>query len=129
MKRLASLALALALTGILGLPRGAAAFDEQTVLACAFRQALGILTCKTPDKYSFVGIRDGVFVYNSFFAKGFAEFYVQINGDMAVFTSRVWHGRMPSGRIQRDYTAGCITVTVDPLPCSSSRIARCCGSP
>ncbi len=129
MKRFATLAVAVALAVVLGLPGRAAAFDEQTVLACAFRQALGILTCKTPDKYSFVGIRDGVYVFNSFFAKGFVEFYVQLNGDIAVFTSRVWHGRMPAGRIQRDYTAGCVTVVVDPLPCSSQRTARCCGSP
>lgn len=129
MKRLATLFLAGVLTVLLGLPGRAAAFDEQTVLACAFRQALAILTCKNADQYSFVGVREGIYVYNSFFAKGYAEFYVQLNGDMAVFTSRVWHGRMPSARIQRDYTAGCVTVAVDPLPCSKQRVAQCCGSP
>ncbi|EHJ48755.1 hypothetical protein DFW101_2751 [Solidesulfovibrio carbinoliphilus subsp. oakridgensis] len=129
MKRLATLCLAVALAAVLGLPGRAAAFDEQTVLACAFRQALAILTCKEPDKYSFVGIRDGIYVFNSFFAKGFAEFYVQINGDHAIFTSRVWHGRMPSGRIHRDDTAGCVTVAVDAIACSKQRVARCCGSP
>jgi hypothetical protein len=130
MKRLTRWTLALVAAGLmLAAPQTVRAFDEQTILACAFRQALGILTCKEPSKYSFVGIREGVYVFNSHFAKGFAEFYVQINGDMAVFTSRVWHGRMPSGRIQRDYPAGCVTVAVDPLPCSLSKIARCCGSP
>lgn len=114
---------------IMTLPVTARAFDEQTVLSCAFRQALAILTCKDPEKYSFMGVRDGVYVYNSLYAKGFAEFYVQINGNLAIFTSRVWNGRMPSGRIIRDYPAGCVTVAVDPLPCSKTKVARCCGSP
>ena len=97
-------------------------------MICAFRQALAMLTCKTPDKYSFVGVRDGVYVFNSHFAKGFADFYVQLNGDLAIFSSRVWHGRMPSGRIVKDYAAGCVQITLDPLPCSSFHTARCCGS-
>lgn len=119
----------LALVATLALPVTSRAFDEQTVLSCALRQALAILTCKEPEKYSFIGVRDGVYVYNSLYAKGFAEFYVQINGNLAIFTSRVWHGRMPSGRIIRDYPAGCVTVAVDPLPCSKTKVARCCGSP
>lgn len=114
---------------VLGCPTWARAFDEQTVMSCALRQALGILTCKEPEKYSFLGVREGVYVYNSMFGKGFADFYVQINGDLAVFTSRVWRGRMPSGRIIKDYPAGCVTVAVDPLPCSRTKVARCCGSP
>ncbi|KHK00582.1 hypothetical protein NY78_4050 [Desulfovibrio sp. TomC] len=127
MKRM--LLVILVLTLSLGsLPSRAAAFDEQAVLICAFRQALAILTCKEPEKYSFLGIRDGVYVFNSHYAKGFADFYVQINGDLAIFSSRVWHGRMPSGRIIRDTTAGCITVAIDPLPCSAFKTARCCGS-
>lgn len=128
MKRLAMLVLALGLVSVPVLPRQAAAFDEQAVVICAFKRALAILTCKTPDKYSFIGIREGVYIFNSFFGKEFAEFYVQINGDLAVFTSRVWHGRMPSGRIVRDYNGGCVNVLVDALPCSSLRSARCCGS-
>lgn len=109
-------------------PSLAQAFDEQNVLSCAFRQALAILTCKKPENYSFIGVRDGVYVYNSMYGRGFAEFYVQVNGDLAIFTSRVWRGRMPSGRIIRDYPAGCVTVQVDPLPCSRVKVARCCGS-
>jgi len=128
MKRVALWALVLTL-GMASLPRAGWAFDEQAVMACAFRQALAILTCKTPDKYSFIGVREGVFVFNSFFAKGFAEFYVQLNGDIAVFSSRVWHGRMPAGHIVRDYASGCISVQVDALPCSRTTKARCCGSP
>ncbi len=128
MKRVARLVLALAVAGVALSARPAAAFDEQAVMICAFRRALAILSCKEPDKYSFVGVRDGVYVFNSFFAKGFAEFYVQLNGDLAVFTSRVWHGRMPSGRIMRDYNGGCVNVLVDTLPCSSLSSARCCGS-
>ena len=116
------------LIAALALPGPAAAFDEQSVMICAFRQALAMLTCKTPDKYSFLGVRDGVFVFNSHYAKGFADFYVQLNGDLAVFSSRVWHGRMPSGRIVKDYAAGCVQVIIDPLPCSSFHTARCCGS-
>lgn len=127
MSRLTPLLAALAVVAILA-PTRAQAFNEQHVLSCAFRQALAILTCKNPEKYSFVGVRDGVYVYNSLYAKGFAEFYVQQNGDLAIFTSRVWHGRMPSGRIIRDYPAGCVTVAVDPLPCSRTTVARCCGS-
>jgi len=114
---------------LLACPSVARAFDEQQVTACAFRQALAILTCKKPENYSFLGVREGVYVYNSMYGRGFAEFYVQINGDLAIFSSRVWNGRMPSGRIIRDYPAGCITVTVDPLPCSRTKVARCCGSP
>lgn len=128
MKRLAMLVLALGLVSVPVLPRPAAAFDEQAVVICAFQRALAILTCKTPDKFSFIGIREGVYIFNSFFGKEFAEFYVQLNGDLAVFTSRVWHGRMPSGRIVRDYNGGCVNVLVDTLPCSSLRSARCCGS-
>jgi len=127
MKRLFSICLIAALA-LAVLPGRARAFDEQAVLICAFRQALAILTCKEPEKYSFLGIRDGVYVFNSHFAKGFADFYVQINGDLAIFSSRVWRGRMPSGRIVRDTGAGCITVVVDALPCSSFKTARCCGS-
>ena len=127
MKRLIPLFLLAALV-LAGLPGRAAAFDEQSVMICAFRQALAMLTCKTPDKYSFVGVRDGVYVFNSHFAKGFADFYVQLNGDLAIFSSRVWHGRMPSGRIVKDYAAGCVQVIIDPLPCSSFHTARCCGS-
>ena len=127
MKRLFPILLIAALAWA-GLPGRAAAFDEQSVMICAFRQALAMLTCKTPDKYSFVGVRDGVYVFNSHFAKGFADFYVQLNGDLAIFSSRVWHGRMPSGRIVKDYAAGCVQVIIDPLPCSSFHTARCCGS-
>lgn len=114
---------------VLACPSLARAFDEQRVMSCAFRQALAILTCKEPEKYSFLGVREGVYIYNSLYGRGFAEFYVQIKGDLAIFTSRVWNGRMPSGRIIRDYPAGCVTVTVDPLPCSETKVARCCGSP
>ena len=127
MKRLFPILLIAALA-LAGLPGRAAAFDEQSVMICAFRQALAMLTCKTPDKYSFLGVRDGVYVFNSHYAKGFADFYVQLNGDLAVFSSRVWHGRMPSGRIVKDYAAGCVQVIIDPLPCSSFHTARCCGS-
>ncbi len=129
MKRLAMLVLACVLLGVPPLTRPVAAFDEQAVLVCSFRRALAILTCKTPDKYSFVGVREGVYIFNSFFGKEFAEFYVQLNGDLAVFTSRVWHGRMPSGRIVKDYNGGCINVLVDAIPCSRLSSARCCGSP
>ncbi|EFL49438.1 conserved hypothetical protein [Solidesulfovibrio fructosivorans JJ]] len=129
MKRLAVTALLLAFLGVAGAVRPAAAFNEEAVLACAFRQALAILTCKNPQNYEFIGVREGVYIFNSFFAKGFAEFYVQMNGDMAIFSSRVWHGRMSSGRVVRDMAAGCITVVVDPLPCSKTTVARCCGSP
>ena len=128
MKRLIPLLFLVALV-LAGLPGRAAAFDEQSVMICAFRQALAMLTCKTPDKYSFVGVRDGVYVFNSHYAKGFADFYVQLNGDLAIFSSRVWHGRMPSGRIVKDYAAGCVQIIIDPLPCSSFHTARCCGSP
>ena len=128
MKRLFPILLFAALA-LAGLPGRAAAFDEQSVMICAFRQALAMLTCKTPDKYSFLGVRDGVYVFNSHFAKGFADFYVQLNGDLAVFSSRVWHGRMPSGRIVKDYNGGCINVLVDAIPCSRLSSARCCGSP
>ena len=127
MKRLFPIFLIAALAWA-GLPGRAAAFDEQSVMICAFRQALAMLTCKTPDKYSFVGVRDGVYVFNSHYAKGFADFYVQLNGDLAIFSSRVWHGRMPSGRIVKDYAAGCVQIIIDPLPCSSFHTARCCGS-
>ncbi|WP_428563791.1 MAG: hypothetical protein ACP59X_01075 [Solidesulfovibrio sp. DCME] len=128
MKRVARLVLALAVAGAVCSARPAAAFDEQAVLICSFKRALAILTCKQPDKYSFVGVREGVYIFNSFFGKEFAEFYVQVNGDLAVFTSRVWHGRMPSGRIVKDYNGGCVNVLVDALPCSSFSSARCCGS-
>ena len=127
MKRLFPILLIAALA-LAGLPGRAAAFDEQSVMICAFRQALSMLTCKTPDKYSFLGVRDGIYVFNSHFAKGFADFYVQLNCDLAIFSSRVWHGRMPSGRIVKDYAAGCVQVIIDPLPCSSFHTARCCGS-
>lgn len=129
MRRLLTLTGALVLACVLSAPTPARAFDEETVLGCVFRQALGILTCKEPSKYSFVGVREGIYVYNSLFGSRFVEFYVQINGDMAIFTSRAWNGRMPSGRIMRDMATGCITVGVEPLPCSINKVARCCGTP
>ena len=129
MTRWARPATVLVLVLTLALPGAAAAFDEQTVMACAFRQALAILTCKNPENYSYLGVREGVYVYNSLYGKGFAEFYVQVNGDLAIFSSRVWRGRMPSGRIIKDYPAGCVTVGIDPLICSRTKVARCCGSP
>ena len=88
MTRWARPAAVLFLVLTLALPGAAAAFDEQTVMACAFRQALAILTCKNPENYSYLGVREGVYVYNSLYGKGFAEFYVQVNGDLAIFSSR-----------------------------------------
>jgi hypothetical protein len=129
MKRLWATVLLTVLLGVAGFSRPAAAFNQEAVMVCAFRQALAILTCKTPDKYSFIGVREGVYIFNSFFGREFAEFYVQINGDMAIFSSRVWRGRMPSGRIISDTAGGCITVAVEPLACSRTTVARCCGSP
>ena len=129
MKRLWAAVLLTVLLGVAGFSRPAAAFNQEAVMVCAFRQALAILTCKTPDKYSFIGVREGGYIFNSFFGREFTEFYVQINGDMAIFSSRVWRGRMPSGRIISDMAGGCITVAVDPLSCSRTRVARCCGSP
>ena len=128
-KQLAQWTLGAVLAVLLVAPAPARAFDEDKVMSCALRQALAILTCKDPDKYSYMGMREGVYVFNTHFGAGFAEFYVQISGDLAVFSSRPWRGRMASGRIIRDYPAGCITVGVNPLPCSRTKVARCCGSP
>ena len=127
MHRLFALTGAMLLACVLTVPTPARAYNEEAVLSCVFKQALGILTCKKPDKYSFVGIREGIYVYNSLFGSRFVEFYVQINGDMAIFTSRAWNGRMPSGRILHDAGTGCVTVTVEALPCSLKTVARCCG--
>jgi len=105
---------------LLACPSLARAFDEQRVMSCAFQQALAILTCKTPEKYSFLGVREGVYIYNSLYGRGFAEFYVQINGDLAIFSSRVWNGpyafrphhpRLP--RRLRDHRSGAVALLPD----------------
>ncbi|NMC49106.1 MAG: hypothetical protein GYA47_06740 [Desulfovibrio sp.] len=119
------LALAALLTVLSVVP--ASAFDEQVVLECAFRRALSMVTCKVPAEFQFMGLRDGVYVYNVHFGSKFTEFYVQINEDMAVISSQAWNGRMASATIIRDYANGCVDLTLDPAPCSPLKTARCCG--
>jgi len=126
----AALLLAVVLTGLAampGLPSPAAAFDEQTVMECAFIRALSMATCKPPEEFQFMGVRDGIYVYNVHFGSHFTEFYIQVNDHLAIISSKVWHGRMASAEIIRDYTNGCIDLDMKPAPCSPLKNARCCG--
>jgi len=125
-----ALLLAVALTGLFalpGLPTPAAAFDEQAVMECAFIRALSMATCKPPEEFQFMGVRDGIYVYNVHFGSHFTEFYIQVNDNLAIITSKVWHGRMASAEIIRDFANGCIDLDMKPAPCSPLKTARCCG--
>jgi hypothetical protein len=125
-----ALILAVLLTGLAavpGLPSPAAAFDEQVVLECAFVRALSMATCKPPEEFQFMGVRDGIYVYNVHFGSKFTEFYIQVNENLAIITSKAWHGRMASAEIIRDFANGCIDLDMKPAPCSPLKNARCCG--
>ncbi|MEF3697400.1 hypothetical protein [Desulfolutivibrio sp.] len=126
LSRLTPVALVLAVM-LTGLPAPAAAFDEQVVMECAFVRALSMATCKPPEEFQFMGVRDGVYVYNVHFGSRFTEFYIQVNENLAIITSKAWHGRMASAEIIRDYTNGCIDLDMKPAPCSPLKNARCCG--
>ncbi|NDY56416.1 hypothetical protein G3N56_06625 [Desulfovibrio sulfodismutans] len=115
------------LAAVPGLPSPAAAFDEQAVMECAFIRALSMATCKPPEEFQFMGVRDGTYVYNVHFGSHFTEFYIQVNENLAIITSKSWHGRMASAEIIRDYTNGCIDLDMKPAPCSPLKNARCCG--
>ncbi len=120
-----ALALAALLTVLSVVP--ASAFDEQVVLECAFRRALSMVTCKPPEEFQYMGVRDGVYVFNVHFGAKFTEFYVQVTEDMALISSQSWHGRRASATIIRDYANGCVDLILDPAPCSPLKTARCCG--
>ncbi len=122
----AALALAV-LAVLLAAASPAAAFDEQTVLECAFRRALSMVTCKPPEEFQFMGLREGVYVYNVHFGSKFTEFYVQMDGDMAIISSQAWRGRRASATIIRDFPNGCVDLSLDAAPCSPLKTARCCG--
>jgi len=119
--------LAVGLIAFPGLPSPAAAFDEQVVLECAFIRALSMATCKPPEEFQFMGVRDGIYVYNVHFGSKFTEFYIQVNENLAIITSKAWHGRMASAEIIRDFANGCIDLDMKPAPCSPLKNARCCG--
>ncbi|WP_246287782.1 hypothetical protein [Desulfolutivibrio sulfoxidireducens] len=122
----AALALAV-LAVLLAAASPAAAFDEQTVLECAFRRALSMVTCKPPEEFQFMGLREGVYVYNVHFGSKFTEFYIQMDGDLAIISSQAWHGRRASATIIRDFPNGCVDLSLEPAPCSPLKTARCCG--
>ncbi len=120
-----ALALAALLTALSAVP--ASAFDEQVVLECAFRRALSMVTCKPQEEFQYMGLRDGVYVYNVHFGAKFTEFYIQVTEDMALISSQSWHGRRASATIIRDYANGCVDLILDPAPCSPIKTGRCCG--
>jgi hypothetical protein len=126
----AALSLAVMLAGLaacFGLPSPAAAFDEQVVMECAFVRALSMATCKPPEEFQFMGVRDGVYVYNVHFGSKFTEFYIQVNENLAIISSKAWRGRMASAEIIRDFTNGCVDLDLKPAPCSPLKTARCCS--
>lgn len=109
-------------------PRPALAFNEEAVLECVLAQTLALLTCKEPEAFSFIGARDGVYVYNAHYGAKYTEFYVQQTGDLFIFTSKAWKGDMGSARMVHDYTNGCISASIPPEPCSTIKHPKCCGN-
>ena len=104
------------------------AFNEQIVLPCVFKQALALLTCKTHESFSYVGMREGVYVFNVHFGAKNTEFYAQVFDNFVIFTSKAWKGRMASAGLIYDYGNGCVTASLKPLPCSLVREAKCCSN-
>jgi hypothetical protein len=122
-----ALALLLVLAIFSVFPAPSRAFNEQVVLPCVFRSALAMLTCKPVEEFMFMGMREGVYVYNVHYGSKFTEFYAQVFDDFVIFTSRAWQGRMSSARLVYDYTNGCVSASIEPPPCAVVRQAKCCG--
>jgi len=117
----------LALTLFFTFPAPGRAFNEQVVLPCVFQASLAMLTCKPAQEFRFMGMREGVYVYNVHYGSKFTEFYAQVFDDFVTFTSQAWAGRMSSARLVYDYANGCVSASIEPPSCSVVRQAKCCG--
>lgn len=122
-----AVALLLALTVFSVFPPESHAFNEQVVLPCVFQSALAMLTCKPVEEFRYMGMREGVYVYNVHYGSKFTEFYAQVFDDFVIFTSKSWGGRMSSARLVYDYTNGCVSASIEPPRCAVVRQAKCCG--
>lgn len=108
----------------------ARAADQDIVLRCVLQEILATLTCKSERSFRFVGKRDDVYVFNTHYAAQFTEFYCQVFDKDVVVTSKTWHGKMASARLNYDVKPGCITATVNSpeLECNLSNVVQCCGA-
>lgn len=124
-----TVASALLLAALL-IPRPARAVDNEAVMRCVLREILSALTCKPTRDFRFVGKRDEVYVFNTHYAAQFTEFYCQVFDKDVVVTSKTWHGKMGSARLNYEVQPGCITATVNSpeLECPFSPVVQCCGS-
>ncbi len=122
-----ALALFIVLTLCSAFPAASQAFNEQVILPCVFQSALAMLTCKPAEEFRFMGMREGVYVYNVHYGSKFTEFYAQVFDDFVIFTSKAWGGRMSSARLVYDYTNGCVSASIEPPSCAVVRQAKCCG--
>uniref|UniRef100_A0A7C4EJX7 Uncharacterized protein n=1 Tax=Fundidesulfovibrio putealis TaxID=270496 RepID=A0A7C4EJX7_9BACT len=124
---------ALALTAAIGLgclATPARAADQEVVLRCVMQEVLAVLTCKSPSEFRFVGTRDDVLVFNTYYAAKFTEFYCQVFDRDVVVTSRAWQGNMASARLNYEVQPGCIVATVNApwAECRKSASVQCCGA-
>jgi hypothetical protein len=104
--------------------------DNEPVIRCLLQQVLSTLTCKPLHEYHFVGKRDDVYVYNTYFGAHFTEFYCQIFDKDVTITSRAWLGKMASARLDYESVPGCISAKVNspPAECHVSDTVQCCGA-
>ncbi|MBI4803605.1 MAG: hypothetical protein HY795_00035 [Desulfovibrio sp.] len=106
------------------------AIDNEAVMRCLLREVLATLTCKTIDEFRFVGKRDEVYVFNSYYAAKFTEFYCQVFDKDVVITSKAWQGNMGSARIRYESQPGCISASVNSpwSECRMPKTVQCCGA-
>jgi len=108
----------------------ARAIDEEAVMRCLLQEILASMTCKPSSQFRFVGKRDEVYVFNTYYAAVYSEFYCQVFDKDVVVTSKSWKGQMASARLKFDSQPGCIQATVNsPAPeCHMPSVVQCCGS-
>ncbi|WP_051261734.1 hypothetical protein [Desulfovibrio inopinatus] len=104
------------------------AFNEELLISCALREALAMITCKPKSEFNYMGIRDGIYIYNAYYGAEYTEFYCQRYGNNVVISSRAWQGKRSAARLVIDYPSGCVIATVDKPQCSVISEAKCCGA-
>lgn len=119
---------ALFLTAFMVSAAPAQAADQEIALRCVLREVLASLTCKPPSEFRFVGRRDEVYVFNTYYAAKFTEFYCQVFDRDVVVTSKAWQGNMGSARLS--FAASCINASVNSpwQECQMPKTVQCCGA-
>ncbi len=120
-----------ALAGVLALvfvSNTAFAFNEELLISCALQEALAMITCKQPSEFNYMGIREGIYIYNAHYGSEYTEFYCQRYGNNVVISSRAWGAKRSAARLIIDYQSGCVVASVDKPQCSILNEAKCCGA-